>query len=142
MIRKYEKEEYRPCSSCGKEHKIYDKNRWLCRKCYWKKKTEKFDRKVSDFYNNNLSDIFMDIWKTREHICYHCGRRILEPRAINFSHIFSRGAHPRLRCEPKNIIIVCENCHKIYEFGNRKNLKKQISQELIDELLKIEKNGY
>lgn len=141
IIRKFEKEEYRPCSCCKKEHRIYDRNKWLCKKCYEKKKKEKYDRITSSKYNNDLRNVFTNIWQNREHVCYHCGKKILNPQAINFSHILSRNCHPRLRCESKNIILVCADCHRIYEFGDRSMLKRQISQELIDELLNIERNG-
>lgn len=141
MFKRYEREEYRPCSACGIEHKIFDRNKWLCKKCAIERKKRKIDRKTAQLGDNDLQIVFFNIWQEREHKCYHCGRRLgNEPKAIYFSHILSRGAHPKLRCEPKNIVLACPKCHRIYDFGDRNQLERQVPEELIEELLKIERD--
>ena len=99
------REEVRPCVSCNENHLIYDRNKWLCKDCYNKKKQEKLNRKTLETRKNDLNDVFEKIWSSRPHYCFHCGKYLgSEPKAIYFSHILSRGAHPALRCDEENVV--------------------------------------
>ena len=136
------KAEIRPCVICEENYVIYDRNKWLCKECYNRKKKEKFNRVTLENDKNELTTIFEKIWDKRTHYCFHCGTylgSIMKP--IYFSHILSRGAHPGLRCDEENIVLACRDCHYIYDFGDKSKLKYQIPQELIDKLLKKEKDG-
>ena len=140
---KKEKEEVRACVCCNESHLIFDRNKWLCKDCYNKRKQEKLNRKTSEMKNNDLTVVFEHIWATRPHYCFHCDRYLgREPKSIFFSHILSRGAHPSLRCDEENIVLACEECHHIYDFRDKSKLKKQIPQELIDKLLKKERDEF
>ena len=63
-------------------------------------------------------EVFEKIWEGREHKCFVCGVNINEPLPINFSHILSKGAYPKFRLNPDNIVIKCAGCHRRYEFGD------------------------
>lgn len=135
------KEEVRPCVCCKVDHKIYNRSLWLCRECDKKRKKTSLNRKTLGEENNDLKTVFQEIWETRKHTCFHCGKYLgSEPKAIFFSHILSRGAHSKSRCDPENIVLVCADCHYIYDFGNRDKLERQIPEELIRKLLEKEKN--
>lgn len=136
-----EKYEVRPCVQCKTEHKIFNRNKWLCRSCDDARKKSKINRQTNEMDNNDLQSVFITIWKERPHVCYHCRRKLgCDPKPIYFSHILSRGAHPKLRCDPDNIVLACPDCHYIYDFGDRSKLEKQISEEMINKLLEKE-NG-
>lgn len=49
------REEVRPCVSCNENHLIYDRNKWLCKDCYNKKKQEKLNRKTLEMKKNDLN---------------------------------------------------------------------------------------
>lgn len=48
-------------------------------------------------------------------VCENCGKPIRYPWATNVSHILTRGAHPRLAHDPRNINILCAECHSAWE---------------------------
>lgn len=138
---KREKEEVRPCVCCKTNHKIWNRNKWLCKECDNKRRLIKTDRKSLEEKSNDLVSIFEEIWNERTHYCYHCGIYLgSEIKPIFFSHILSRGAHPKLRCDKENIVLACDRCHRIYDFGDRSELKYQIPNEIIDKLLKKERD--
>lgn len=136
-----EKEEVRPCVCCKTNHKIYDRNKWLCKDCASNKKKEKFNRATLENDENDLQVVMERIWERRTHYCFHCGTYLGSTmKPIYFSHILSRGAHPKLRCDEDNIVLACRECHYIYDFGDRSRLKYQISRDHLEELLKKERD--
>lgn len=48
-------------------------------------------------------------------VCEHCGKPIRHPSAYNVSHILSRGSHPEMAHDPRNINILCPECHDAWE---------------------------
>lgn len=48
-------------------------------------------------------------------VCENCGKPIRYPWATNVSHILTRGAHPEMAFDPRNISILCAECHSLYE---------------------------
>lgn len=48
-------------------------------------------------------------------VCENCGKPIRYPWATNVSHILTRGAHPSLAHDPRNINILCAECHSAWE---------------------------
>lgn len=138
---KREREENRPCVCCKTNYKIWNRIKWLCKDCDRKRKSTKVDRISLQEKTNNLQDVFDEIWQERTHYCYHCGQYLgTIAKPIFFSHILSRGAHPKLRCDKENIVLACAQCHHIYDFGDKSKLKHQIPQQIIDNLLKKERN--
>lgn len=49
------------------------------------------------------------------HICENCGKPIENPWAMNVSHILSRGSHPEMAFDPRNVNILCAGCHAAWE---------------------------
>lgn len=72
---------------------------------------EKFGRNDdvgnAKFYNYCLTHFPM--------VCENCGKPIRHPWATNVSHILTRGAHPRLSHDCRNINILCAECHSAWE---------------------------
>lgn len=57
------------------------------------------------------------------HVCEECGKPIRHPSAFNVSHILTRGAHPDKAHDPRNINILCVECHARWENGNRETMR-------------------
>ena len=76
-------------------------------------------------------DVFLEIWNEREHTCSNCKADLEKyvdqetgnPSAIIFSHIRGKGAAPELRRDKNNIELLCPDCHRIWEFGDREHFK-------------------
>ena len=49
------------------------------------------------------------------HVCENCGKPIPHPWATNVSHILSRGSHPEMAHDPRNMNILCWECHQKFE---------------------------
>lgn len=70
--------------------------------------------------------LFLALWAIRPHACTNCLTPLgSDPLPIYFSHIKSKGAHPELRLEPKNIQILCGECHRIFDHGTREQFEKR-----------------
>ena len=48
-------------------------------------------------------------------VCENCGKPIRHPSATNVSHILTRGAHPEMAFDCRNINILCFECHNLWE---------------------------
>lgn len=65
-------------------------------------------------------------------VCEECGKPINHPSAINVSHILSRGSHPEMAHDPRNVNILCPEHHEMWEHSttregmriNEKNKKR------------------
>jgi 5-methylcytosine-specific restriction endonuclease McrA len=55
--------------------------------------------------------LFEEVWNERPHTCEKCGEKLLEFNVWYFHHIKSKGAHPELRLDKNNIMIICAKCH-------------------------------
>ena len=53
--------------------------------------------------------------KNFPHVCENCGKPIEHPWATNVSHILSRGSHPEMAHDPRNMNILCWECHQKFE---------------------------
>lgn len=49
------------------------------------------------------------------HFCENCGKRIPHASAINVSHILTRGSHPEMAFDCRNVNILCAECHNLWE---------------------------
>jgi hypothetical protein len=133
------------CKQCEKENR-YINSRFICSDCTYQnnhngktmqqvtiekqklKESKQIKRTVrkplkQKFKNpTGERDLFLEIWKEREHICSNkdC-RKYLgdEPCVQYFSHIKSKGAYPELRLDKSNIEILCGECHYQEEFGTK-----------------------
>lgn len=117
------------CSQCGREVAIVNRTRMLCASCNYKRLHEGRSRVEVRRQRGGKSDgkrhtgekgLFLKIWSQRPHYCVKCGKWLGdEPKAVFFSHIKSKGAHPELRLDPNNIELLCSDCHYRHEFGKR-----------------------
>ena len=48
-------------------------------------------------------------------VCENCGKPIRHPWATNVSHILTRGSHPEMAHDPRNVNILCWECHTAWE---------------------------
>lgn len=55
---------------------------------------------------------YMGIWLGRSHVCNFCKCRLgKEPKTYYFDHILEKEVYPEYRHNPKNIQLLCLNCH-------------------------------
>lgn len=115
---------------CGSSY-IQNHKLWLCSECVFKrnhngKSKAQFYKERSTRYKRKITgekNLFLEIWKERDHVCSHCGEYLgAVPRAIYFSHIKSKGSKPSKRLDKSNIELLCSNCHQEYEFGKKKRI--------------------
>ena len=76
-------------------------------------------------------------------VCEHCGRPIRLPSAYNVSHIISRGSDARMSHDPRNVNILCVDCHFMFEHTTTRSRMNPLfveKNERRKELLKKEYN--
>lgn len=81
---------------------------------------------------------FRWIWDHRPHICEETMRPLYGYSATYCSHILSRGAHPEMAHDPRNINILNFESHNRWEHGDRENMRIYPGNLAIIELLKKE----
>lgn len=74
------------------------------------------------------------------HRCEECLRPIEHPTATNVSHILTRGAHPEMAHDPRNVNMLCFEHHAKWENGNRKSMRIYERNQKTIEKLKQEYN--
>lgn len=80
-------------------------------------------------------DFYKFCWSVYPHYCEETGRPLLEYSASYISHILTRGAHPDMRYDPRNVNILCYQMHEKWEFGNRKEMRiYERNQKIINQL--------
>lgn len=77
-------------------------------------------------------------WEHKPHICEECMKPLPGYSAVFVSHILTRGAHPEIAHDPRNVNILCERHHAIYENGRRETMRIYRSNQQIIEQLKHE----
>lgn len=83
-------------------------------------------------------------WEHKQHYCEECFRLLNGYSATYISHILSRGAHPAMAHDPRNVNILCPRCHSIWENGKRERMRiyeknKQTIKKLKDEYRDFER---
>lgn len=78
-------------------------------------------------YGTGELALFHGLWKVRPHVCSNLNCMTNGKRTIIFyfnvsffAHIFSKNKFPELRLVPENIMILCLQCHFIYDMGTLK----------------------
>lgn len=66
---------------------------------------------------------FRWIWDHKPHYCEECMKPLRTYSAVYCSHILSRGAHPEMAHDPRNINILCFDHHNQWENGDRKRMR-------------------
>jgi hypothetical protein len=127
------------CQECGKERLIQNA-KCICPDCVFKlshngktkqqvyierqRQKHKFEKKKKEAIGEK--QLFLEIWNERFHYCENknCHKWLgYEPKAIFFSHRKSKGSYPELRLCKENIDLLCADCHRTYEFGDRNKLE-------------------
>jgi hypothetical protein len=79
---------------------------------------------------------FEEIWTTRPHKSEVSGAPLGDEfNVCFFSHILSKGAYPRFRHNPKNILLMTFEEHQEFEFTDRKDPKWNDVRDLAEELI-------
>ena len=84
---------------------------------------------------------FRWVWDHKKHYCEETMRPLNHYSAAFCSHILTRGAHPDMAVDPRNINILCLEMHNKWEFGNRSEMRIFAKNQRIIEILKREYNG-
>lgn len=139
MVSKYhitEKDEYDYCVRHGIEPLIEDSNFTIDIKLRVELQESKFGtRKNIQAMNQRF---FHWVWLHKDHFCEECGRPLPDYSATFCSHILSRGAHPEMATDPRNINILCFNCHQQWETGKREKMRIFAKNQHTIEKLKFE----
>lgn len=77
-------------------------------------------------------------WNHYPPICAECMRPLRNYSAVYVSHILTRGAHPEMAHDPRNVNILCPAHHAVWENGDREGMRIYRSNQHIIELLKNE----
>lgn len=77
-------------------------------------------------------------WNHKRHICEETMRPLPGYSATFVSHILTRGAHPEMAYDPRNVNILSFEQHNRWENGKRENMRIFASNQLIIEQLKKE----
>ena len=70
-------------------------------------------------------------WLHKPHICEECMRPLAQYSATYVSHILTRGAHPEMAHDPRNVNILCFKHHSQWENGKRENMRIFTSNQLL-----------
>lgn len=62
--------------------------------------------------------LFQYVWKSRPHECEICATPLLEPKFECFAHVLGKKAFPLFKLRPKNIKLMCGDCHHVYDTEN------------------------
>jgi len=62
-------------------------------------------------------------WDHYQHICAECMRPLRQYSATYVSHILTRGAHPEMAHDCRNVNILCFDHHAAWENGNRETMR-------------------
>lgn len=101
---------------------------------------EKFGRCIigrGDIPQSN-ERFFRYIWENKPHICEETMKPLYSYSAVYCSHILTRGAHPEMAHDPRNINILSFESHNIWENGERQKMRIYKKNMRMIKLLKDE----
>jgi len=90
--------------------------------------TQLFGREHSP---ENYQKFYQWCWQHKKHICEETMRPLHQYSASYVSHILTKGAHPNMAFDPRNVNILCYEMHNKWEFGNRESMRIYQSNQLI-----------
>lgn len=124
--------------SCGSQY-IVNKRYNLCYECNFKRlhkglssfeykllKQKENIKKRTKKKNKGEKELFLEIWNEKAHYCENkkCNKWLgHEPKAIFFSHRKPKSIYPELRLDKNNIDLLCQDCHWVWDFGDRKKIE-------------------
>ncbi len=77
-------------------------------------------------------------WEHYPHYCAETMRPLRQYSAVFVSHILTRGAHPEMAHDPRNVNILCFEMHNKWENGKRENMRIYLQNQLTIQQLKDE----
>ena len=77
-------------------------------------------------------------WDHKPHWCEETMRPLHQYSAVYVSHILTRGAHPEIAHDPRNVNILCFEKHNQWENGDRERMRIWRSNQLQIQTLKAE----
>ena len=77
-------------------------------------------------------------WDHKPHWCEETMRPLRQYSAVYVSHILTRGAHPEMAHDPRNVNILCFEKHAQWENGDRERMRIWRSNQLKIQVLKQE----
>lgn len=82
------------------------------------------------------SQFYKLVWSVKPPECEECGCHLgFVPKAVNVSHILTKGAYPSFRHDLRNVNMLCFKHHNQWEFGDRKSMRiYKSNMKIIDEL--------
>jgi len=137
------------CEGCGQSRPLWKSNPPTCKKCALTNskplKRTPLSKGLSDKAKAQIdadTAFYIEIWQERKHECEECSIHLGDTwQRFMFSHLLSKGAHPKLRLVKLNISLVCLPCHTDYEFGSRNKMKmREEWNKRIVQLLNMEIN--
>lgn len=80
---------------------------------------------------------FKWIWEHKTKVCEECFKPLRQYSAVYISHILSRGAYPECAVDPRNVNILCFDCHNKWEHKTTRTSMRiyPSNQRIIEELL-------
>lgn len=81
---------------------------------------------------------FRWVWEHKPHRCEETMRPLANYSAVYCSHILTRGAHPEIAHDPRNINILSFESHNRWENGDREKMRIYPANVRLIELLKSE----
>lgn len=81
-------------------------------------------------------------WEHYPHRCAETMRPLYQYSAVYVSHILTRGAHPEMAHDPRNVNILSFEAHNKWENGNRETMRIYAGNHLLIKLLKDEYKSY
>lgn len=96
-------------------------------------------------HESNNVKFYAWAWRHKGHICEEC-MRPLSYSAVHISHILTRGAHPEMAYDARNVNVLCAKCHGQWENGDREAMRIYRSnlnriQELKQDYEKLRRAG-
>ena len=90
----------------------------------------------------NDDRFFRWMWKHRPHVCQEYFAPLHEYSAVHISHIITKGSHPEMRYDPRNINILSLKAHNEWEFGTQEQRRKMNIYPQNQRIIKILKSEY
>lgn len=81
------------------------------------------------------------VWEHKPHYCEETMQPLREYSAVYVSHILTRGAHPEMAHDPRNVNLLCFDMHNKWENGKREEMRIYKRNQEIIERLKREYNA-
>ena len=81
---------------------------------------------------------FRWVWEYKPHQCEETMRPLANYSAVYCSHILTRGSHPEIAHDPRNINILSFESHNRWENGDRQNMRIYPGNMRLIELMKTE----